>query len=255
MEWDPSDIRTAPNMLINHGFYEPEELLVLEYFSKGSNRIAFDIGANTGWYSLHMGHVFRKTGGRVYAFEPIPSTFEQLRRNISLNGFENVVFTHNMALGDTETTAEFFIPEFSGSVAASQRRLFVEDKNASVKCRVMKLDTFVAEQKIPSIHLIKCDVEGAELSVLKGGKTSIKKHLPVIMLEMLRKWARAYNYHPNDIIAFLNGLGYGCWSFRQGQFEEYREIDDACLQTNFFFFHREAHREKFEEAMNQLSKQ
>ena len=110
----------------------------------------------------------------------------------------------NTALGNTETSADFFIPEFTGSVAASRRRLFSEDKNTTVKCRVMKLNTFVLEKKLSAVNLIKCDVEGDELSVLQGGEETIRRFLPVIMLEMLRKWARAYSYHPNDIIAFLS---------------------------------------------------
>jgi hypothetical protein len=153
-----------------------------------------------------------------------------------------VIHAFNHGLGDTAGSVRFYVPSFTGSVAASQQVLFPDDQNEEVECLIVPLDTFVHEQGIDRVDLIKCDVEGSELLVLRGGMASIERHKPVIMLEMLRKWSRRFGYHPNDIIALLGGSGYQCWSFRDGGFTEVPSVDDACTETNFFFLHADRHK-------------
>jgi len=240
MIWNPKDIRAAPNMLINHGEYEPQELAVIEALAKFC-RVMFDIGANVGWYALHLAKLLRKTGGRVYAIEPIPQTFTELTRNIQLNGYSDTVYPFNLALGDSDGIGKLYIPSSSGSAAASQRQLFPDDTYQAVECQMVTLDAFVGKHHIDQLDLIKCDVEGSELFVLRGGLSTIETHKPVIMLEMLRKWARAFAYHPNDIISLLKRYGYRCWSYEGRRLAEVSEIDEDCTQTNFFFLHHPKH--------------
>jgi transketolase len=135
----------------------------------------------------------------------------------------------------------FYVPAFHGSVAASARPLFASDENREVSVEMTTLDAFSAAAKLSRIDLIKCDVEGAELFVLRGGLSTIERTRPVLMLEMLRKWARVYGYHPNDIIALLAPLGYRCYSLADGALCEHVRIDDETLPTNFFFLDPERH--------------
>ncbi|WP_342228107.1 FkbM family methyltransferase [Rickettsiella endosymbiont of Rhagonycha lignosa] len=60
-----------------------------------------------------------------------------------------------------------------------------------------------SEQKMTKLDFIKCDVEGAELTIYTGGINVIREHKAIIFTEMLRKWSVKFNYHPNDIIALL----------------------------------------------------
>jgi len=110
-----------------------------------------------------------------------------------------------------------------------------------VQCRVETLDAVARAQGIARVDLIKCDVEGSELFVLRGVAETIRRDQPIIMLEMLRKWARVFDYHPNDIIAFLGDLGYRCWSWDGADLIPVPAVDDACTQTNFFFLHDARH--------------
>ena len=240
MIWNPKDIRTAPNMLVNHGEYEPQELTIIESLAKFCH-VVFDIGANVGWYTLHLAQLLRETGGKVYAIEPVPQTFAELTRNIQLNGYSDMVHPFNLALGDSDGIAKLYIPSYSGSAAASQRQLLPDDTYQTIECQVVTLDAFVSEHQIDQLDLIKCDVEGAELFVVRGGLNTIELHKPIIMLEMLRKWARAFAYHPNDIISLLRGYGYRCWSYEGQRFKEMVEMDEDCIQTNFFFLHKPKH--------------
>lgn len=242
LRWRPEDIRTVPNILINHGEYEVQELALLQRFARSCS-IVLDVGANVGWYSLHLAHWLRDADAHIYAFEPIPRTYSELIHNIRLNAYEGTIHPFNHALGESAGSVKFFIPAFTGSVAASQRPLFPDDQNEVVNCRIVPLDTFVREQQLASVDLIKCDVEGSELFVLRGGLDTIARYRPIIMLEMLRKWSRAFGYHPNDIIALLRGYGYQCWSLKDATTTEYLDIDDTCVQTNFYFLHMEKHGE------------
>jgi FkbM family methyltransferase len=240
MRWRPEDIRTAPSMLVNHGEYEPVELSIISQLA-GSCRVVFDVGANIGWYSLHLGQQLRESQGQVYSFEPVPQTFAELTHNIEVNGCGDTVRAFNIALGEAAKSIQFYIPAFTGSVAASAHRLFPDDENRTVECQVVTLDEFVRTQQIKQVDLIKCDVEGSELFVLQGAPETIATHKPIIMLEMLRKWAKAFGYHPNDIIALLRGYGYRGWYYEDSGFHEIPEMGDDCTQTNFFFLHDSKH--------------
>jgi len=240
MLWNPEDLRTAPNILVNHGEYEPAERALLERLAAGC-RVVFDVGANVGWYSLHFARLLREAGGKVYAFEPVPRTFATLKRNIELNDYGDTIRPWNHAFGEKDGTATFYILRFTGSVAASQRRLFPDDANEAVECAITTLDGFMAAQQIERLDLMKCDVEGAELFVLRGGLKTIDACRPVIMLELLRKWSRVYGYHPDDVIPLLRTYGYRCWSHEGKTVSEVAAIDEACAQTNFFFLHEPAH--------------
>ena len=102
-----------------------------------------------------------------------------------------------------------------------------------------RLDDFVDEHDVKVIDYIKCDVEGAELLVIKGGLESICKFKPILQLEMLRKWSAKYKYHPNDIINILKDKGYICCVYDKGQLCEFGYVDESTVETNYYFFHRE----------------
>ena len=238
--WDMEDIRTAPNILINHGEYEAGELKMIQRLTRNA-QVAFDIGSNIGWYTLHLAQWLGKRGGRVFAFEPLPPTFSALSRNLALNDCAKHVEAARLSLADQEGKATFYVPGFTGSVAASRRPLFPQEQNTTFECPMTTLDQFTHIHKVERIDFLKCDVEGSELTVLRGGLKTLSACRPVILLEMLRKWAATFDYHPNAIIELLGGLGYDCGYFEGGQFRGVATVAEDCVQTNFFFLHKAAH--------------
>ncbi len=239
--WRPEDLRSAPTVLINNGSYEVDELLILRRLAQDFPYL-LDIGANIGWYSLHLAQVVQSRGGKVYAVEAIPATHQLLCDNLALNpDCADTVQTFNMALGETSGTTTFFLPQLTGHVAASRRAILADEANVAVEVRMTTLDQFMHDEAIPCVNLIKCDVEGSEWLVIQGGMETLQNQRPVIMLEMLRKWSARYDYHPNEIINQLARIGYSCWYESEGYFQQLPVMDDATTATNFFFLHEEAH--------------
>ena len=239
MAWQPEDLRTAPNILVDYGVYEPEESPFLLDAATGAH-VVFDIGANTGFYSLHW--VSRMApGGSIHAFEPVPSTYAWLVRNVALNELEGVIRANNFGIGDEVKTISIFLPEFSGSGAASIKNLHPEEKSIEVEAKIDTLDHYFPTTNLTRLDLMKVDVEGAELFVLKGGRETLARHKPLLFMELLRKWSKPFGYHPNDAIALLGELGYRCYALEGERLVRFHTMTDETANTNFFFAHPEKH--------------
>lgn len=236
-----NDKRLAPFDTLNFGTYENEELgMQMKLIENGFN--IFDIGGNFGWYALHIAKKFPEA--IVYSFEPIPSTYNHLNENISLNKLKNIK-TFNYGLSDDEGKFNFYYdPELS--VNASLANVSGNENIQDVECTVKKLDN-IPELIDLKTDFIKCDVEGAELLAFKGGENFIKKNLPVIFTEMLRKWTSIFNYSPNDIIVFLSNFGYQCFTSEKGRLKIFDKVTEDTIETNYFFLHKEKHSGKIKE--------
>jgi FkbM family methyltransferase len=214
-----NDKRLAPFDALNFASYEADELdMQLELINPNSTIL--DIGGNYGWYALHVAKKY--PNAKIFSFEPIPNTFLHLNKNISLNGLSNIQ-TYNFGLSDEEGEFLFYYdPELS--VNASLQNVSAKDSIITVKCSVNTLDNFWKGSKSP-IDFIKCDVEGVELLAFKGGLETIRKDLPIIFTEMLRKWTSKFNYHPNDIIELLSDIGYGCYVLSDKRLKCFFKVD------------------------------
>lgn len=231
---NPGDWRITPIEILNFGDYEKTETALLLSFLTPES-VVVDVGANTGWYCITLGKAVPR--GKVLAFEPIPQTLSWLRKNLALNGVDNVrIFEHGLSDEEKELVF-FFHPRVSG--ATSARNLLEEDEKLEVRAKVRKMDDVLAAE--PGIDLIKCDVEGAEIFALRGGIATIRRTHPVLFVEMLRKWTAKYGYHPNQIIELLGQVGYRCYAVEGGTLRPFDRMDDGTVSTNFFFLHVERH--------------
>lgn len=237
---DHHDRRTTPIEILNFGCLEPHEAETMKQVLTHGATI-FDVGANIGWYSLLLSKWFPES--QIWAFEPIPSTYETLKQNITLNGATNIT-ANRLGLSDKEGTIRFFFSQ-SLSVNASMRKLSDEQDLQPVDCPVQTLDSFAAQNDL-SVDFIKCDVEGAELLVLRGARDTIRRDHPIVFAEMLRKWSRAFDYHPNEIIDLLSRQGYVCFASGAEGLHRFSRMDENTVETNFFFFHTDHHNEIIE---------
>lgn len=239
---DVHDKRVTPVDTFNFDYYEREDSEMLYRVVKNGD-VIFDVGANIGWYSNHLSR--KLPDSKIYSFEPIPETFEQLKRNVELNKSSNITL-NNFALAEERKTLTFYYsPLVTG--ASSSQNITENPDMKKLECKADTLDNYVASNQIEKIDFLKCDVEGAELFVYKGGVETFKKFKPAIFTEMLRKWAAKFNYHPNDIIKLFTDIGYKCFASSAGKLKWIEKVTDETVETNFFFLHAEKHAEKIKQ--------
>ena len=233
----PGDKRCYPLEIFNIGPYEkklgPTMHLLL------SNCLSFvDIGSNAGYYSI----LCRKlnSNSEIHALEPHPTTFTYLQKQIALNTSDNVS-THQLCISDNKGTSEFFFSN-QGFGNSSLRQLDHNEHTQTVCVDTLTFDEFVSSYVHTPPDFIKCDVEGAELLVLKGALRVLETSYPILQLELLRKWSSSFDYHPNDVISFLSRLGYSCFTVNGTDLPvPFTVMNDDENETNFFFVHPKSH--------------
>jgi FkbM family methyltransferase len=155
--------------------------------------VALDVGANVGGYALLLGR-WVSPGGRVYAFEPAPDAFDGLTRHVRLNGLAGVVVPVREAAAGSTGTGRLAADGVSGA-----NRLGGEGGAAVA---TVTLDDFCAREGIrPTV--IKIDVEGAELEVLRGGRSTLRRCRPVVAFEHGLGSADHYGTQPDQVYDLL----------------------------------------------------
>src|ERR1043166_6475041 len=161
--------------------------------------VCFDIGS---WHGFYGGVMAVAGASKVIVFEPLPANCERIRRLIELNP-ELPIELVDTAVADRPGRTEFQVmgQESMGKLAespfqpehTSTRRISVE---------LVSLDDLLAQARIPAPGLIKIDVEGGELLVLRGAAELLRTYQPVLFLELHSpELAR-------DCRNFLEALGY-----------------------------------------------
>jgi FkbM family methyltransferase len=129
--------------------------------------VFIDAGACTGDYVVLMAN----KGLRCIAFEPVKSNYENLMRNISLNGLSDKILTFNYGLGNVEETAKFvFDPVNTGA-----SHLARENEKSGIVVELKKMDSLIKDFRISENDsvLIKFDLEGMETEVICGAEDFI----------------------------------------------------------------------------------
>ena len=222
-----------------------------------TNGTFFDIGANVGWFSLNLHHVCPKA--EIYAFEPVRTTFEEMEKNLILNGTMKLIHAINIGFYNQAGQQHFFVPaeNEAASLRANEDPFYSQQGNIGQKeikselkeivCDIDTIDEFVRSKNIKNVDFIKCDVEGAEKMTFEGGSKVLSEYQPIVYTEMLRKHAKRFGYHPNDIICMFEKWGYQCYQLvDDSRLELFESMDNDTTETNFFFLHKDKHRNLIE---------
>jgi len=167
--------------------------------------VLYDIGANYGYYTTNLAFWCKS----VYAFEPVGQTFKVLNSNILLNHLDNVK-TYKLALSNESGNSYINVYTSSGNNSTFLRNL-PEGHPTKFKKRerinLTTLDNFV-EGVSEGPDIMKIDVEGGELNVLKGASKVIKKYQPIIVMEYSVGTSNDAGYDRSELLNELKLLGY-----------------------------------------------
>jgi FkbM family methyltransferase len=172
-----------------------------------------DVGANHGLFSLEAAH-FVGESGRIHAFEPAPATRPLLQENLAANDLDGLVRVFPHALGAVPGVARLRVHhELSGlntlapeDITWNHARLHADEV---VEVPVRRLDDHAAEHRLEAIDFLKIDVEGYELSVLRGASGLLESRaVRRIMLEVGDVTCANAHVEPGEILEFLGDVGY-----------------------------------------------
>lgn len=239
-----NEARVAPIEVMNFNQYEPAETRAMDVLAAQARTI-LDVGANIGLYSIRFAKRF--PAARVYAFEPMPTSHAFLQRNVAANAVGERVSCFNYGLSETSGTVDFFISPAAGTNASLLNVAGAQDAQRVVGL-TLTLDQWSANQRVVP-DFIKCDVEGAELLVFRGGRTTLEQHQPIVFAELLRKWSKPFGYHPNDVLHFFAELGYQCFAVGDGGVRHIAEVTDDTLETNYAFLHAQKHADTIQQLL------
>ena len=215
------------NMFINDDFtYSYPDPIKGIFNLNLENWTMIDIGANVGTYSIAA----TEAGAtKVYAIEP-GRTFKRLKYNVNLNKLQKKVKIYNFGISKSNGYLNWYeelnnignahLLKDKNDIDLSKTNTFLNENFIKVKVRT--LNSFVKENKIDQIDLIKIDVEGMEWDIIKNCEKIIKHHKPILLIETHRMMSDIIGYDCiTPIFNFLYKLNYKSYSFENNRFVDF----------------------------------
>jgi len=167
--------------------------------------LVVDIGAHVGYFSLLAA---RQVGpqGKVYSFEPDPSNYRLLQRNIEANGYTNITATQK-AISKASGSAQLMLSSRDNGTHS----LYAQDSRDAdvVTVNLVSLDEFLVDEGWPKVDLIKMDVEGAEMDALEGMSRLFKESSKLkLVMEFNPVLLRSASVDPLEFLAKPVELGF-----------------------------------------------
>lgn len=196
---------------------------LLKKYRKGSDDlIILDIGSNFGYLSLvWAGSIAKK--GKVIAFEPNAKVGRSFEKSIVSNNLEERIILERLAVGNANKEINLYDFNTTSNTLSSFNPNLIETNRSIIK--MIKLDDYIKQKQITKIDLIKIDVDGIELDVLKGAEESIRKFRPIIVVELNEEM---------DIQKFIEKFDYHLLDIRLNDFDSSKPVDNVfCIPSDF----------------------
>lgn len=236
---------TISRTLYNRGTWAEQLITVSRMFYDGiESPLVIDIGANLGAYAIPVAQELQQMNGSVYAFEAQRLVYYQLCGNLILNRIDNVHAFH-LAIGEGNGSIAIPMLDYQSSENIGGFSLDQDIRNKSNKGFDIVLDKKLISEQVPMkkldsisfskmADLIKIDVEGFELRVLKGGTGLLEaSHFPPLLLEAWRdEW---FQKQRTELMDYLQWLGYQCFELLDdviAQHPDYHRHIDFAVADN-----------------------
>lgn len=171
--------------------------------------VALDIGAHAGQFTKLFARL--SPAGRVVAVEPSPYVCSILQRVVRLHRLRNVTV---VPVGLSDRPGELLLAtpiKRSGAVGFGLASFAPSDRQGARRedrVPVETLDGLVERLDLRRLDLVKCDVEGWEAHVLRGGRATLARFRPVLILEIVTASLARASETPDTIWSLLAPLGY-----------------------------------------------
>jgi FkbM family methyltransferase len=226
---------------------EPELDLIPSAVREGE--WVLDIGANYGLYTYHLSRAVGASG-RVYAFEPVPFTYATLTSVCRVLRLQNVKLVPK-GCSERAGRVEFTLPlQRSGAIVAGLAHIGQRNNERGGKeqhlpfertrgmwCDVVALDSFLP---VPTeLSFMKCDVEGAELLVMRGAENLINRFCPTVLCEINPWFLEGFGIRLKELVGFFIDKGYQLYSYEVvgGHGRLRSTFLDEIVEQNYLFVH------------------
>lgn len=185
---------------------------------KGQKTI-FDIGAHIGLYSIPTSSVIDK-GALIYAFEPSLTNRSYLEKHISFNNVNNVKVIPYIVGDESLNEVIFYENRDVDPMSSVMIRKNFDLYNKTTKRQVSLDDFCSASGVVPEI--IKIDVEGSEMKVLKGAENILKKYKPILFLSIHPRILSLMGLPIESLTQFIDSLGYAIYNSDGSQTKDFK---------------------------------
>lgn len=201
--WYVLDISDYQNWLIYFGLNDDKPVGLYELVKKDS--VIIDVGANIGQTAMNFAKISEQNS-MIHAFEPDPVNYSKALENLKRNPFKNIRY-YNIGLGSANEELSLKI---NSPLNRGGNRIDRKKALGSLIIKIERLDDVLERENVQKVDLIKIDVEGFELEVLKGAKTTILLHKPLLYIEVDDANLQQQGTSASRLIQFIKDLGYNC---------------------------------------------
>lgn len=180
-----------------HGTYEQLETDVIKKEIKKGD-VVLDIGAHIGYYTLIFARLVG-TEGRVFAFEPDPKNFSILKKNIEINGYQNVTLIQ-CAVSDTTGKIKLYLSNDTKLNTVYK----LDESKKCIEVETIKIDDFLKDYH-REINFIKIDIEGSETAAFRGMSLLLQKNKDIkIATEFNPILLKKFGTNPESFLDMLS---------------------------------------------------
>ena len=231
--------------------WEPEAPYMKEVVNPGD--VCLHFGGSDGRHSYLLSQQIGPKGV-VHVYEPSNYSYKIMTRLLRWHGLKNV-HPHNAAIGATEGTMLLSVPKkttghigraygvvtYRGGTASDEilatgnRTEFIDQPT-----EVVSLDGLMAKEKLSRVDFIRCDVEGAEMRFIEGGRKTIERDLPSLLIEIHPfSLQRNFGSSGEAVRDYFTNLGYRMWQLNDDNSHmfESTQIDPKRRWKDYFLIH------------------
>jgi FkbM family methyltransferase len=192
-------------------------------------QVVVDVGAHSGYFTICLSKAVGDSG-KVYAYEASPVIYKELCHTVNENKLTNVSAI-NKAMSEEIGQVSFFLAPNWKSEISSLR----PGEGEKINIEATKMD--VEFQNESPVTFVKIDVEGAEMKVLYGMDSVIRRDHPVMVIEITDKWLKELGHSSIQVFEYLHSHGYKIYEIGEQDLVEVQtppdhQIDGLCIPSS-----------------------